>query len=442
MTKYLILAALSLLAAAPSFAQSQASLDQVRKDLAALAERVSRLEQENASLQAENERLSATSEYLKDNASVTRRQLAEDGPKVEEAAKIAKAAEWASRISWKADMRYRHENLDFEEASSEQVRHRIRARLSMSARINDTVTGTIGFATNGGSNDPRSTMQTIGDGWTRKGIALDLAYVDWKPIDSLTMSFGKMPQPWYKAAGNFFDGDLTPEGIAVRYAGGPFFANAYGMSLSERSSASDATLLGGQLGMTGEFDGVKLTGALGYFDVGGVQGQVTTASAVPCVPNPAFFGGAMGNTTFLDGAGCQRLLHDFDMIEASGQADMSLAGRPLQLFAQVIRNLEAGDLDTGWAAGFNYGRASDPNSWEFGYLYGVTEKDAQFAQFVDSDFGSGVTDVSGSIFKAGYAPAKNWVLNGTYYMNDRFIDAAGATERDYGRFQLDLNFRF
>ena len=100
------------------------------------------------------ERTEATSEYLKDNASATRKQLAQDGPKIAEAERITKAAEWASRLSWKADMRYRHEFVDPEEADDEQTRHRIRARLALTAKINDTLTGTIGLATNGGTRRP------------------------------------------------------------------------------------------------------------------------------------------------------------------------------------------------------------------------------------------------------------------------------------------------
>ena len=42
----------------------------------------------------------------------------------------------------------------------------------------------------------------------------------------------------------------------------------------------------------------------------------------------------------------------------------------------------------------------------------------------------------------GFAPARNWLLNGTYYMNDRFVDAPGAIEREYDRYQIDLNYRF
>jgi hypothetical protein len=448
--KSLTIGAVAMLLATPALAQSKATIEQIMQELSALSARVGRLEQDNAqlktdnaALQAENDRLSATSEYLKDNASATRKQLAEEGPKVAEASKIAKGAEWASRISWKADARYRHEFVDPEEATDEQTRHRIRARLAMTATISDTLAGTIGIATNGGSNDPRSTNQTLGEGWTRKGIALDLAHVDWKPTDSFGMSFGKMPQPWYKVSGYFFDNDINPEGIAARVATGPFFANAYGMWLSERSTASDATLLGGQLGVTGDIGGVKLTGALGYFDVGSVQGEITTAStSIPCANNTAFFGGAQGNTTVADALGCPTLLYDFNMVEALAQAEMTVAGQPLQVWAQYIQNQEADDLDTGWLAGFNWGKAGNPMTWEFGYAYGAIEKDAQFGQFVDSDFGGGVTDIDGSIVKLGFAPAKNWVLNGTYFMNSRFVDAPGATERDYDRYQIDFNWKF
>jgi hypothetical protein len=447
--KILIPAAIGMLAATPAFAQQATSMDQVLQELRALNDRVGKLEQdntqlrtENAELRASSDRVEATTEYLKDNASATRKQLAQDGPKVAEAERIAKAAEWASRLSWKADMRYRHEFVDPEEAASDQTRHRIRARLAMTAKISDTLSGTIGLATSGGSNDPRSTNQTLGDGWTRKGVAIDLAYVDWKPVDSVTATFGKMPQPWYKPTGYFFDNDINPEGIAIRYAGGPFFANAFGYYLSERSTAPDATLLGGQFGLTGALGGVKLTGALGYFDVGSVQGQVTTTNTTPCVANGAFFGGPQGNTTVLNAAGCPTLLYDFNMIEAMAQAEFNLGSQPVQLYAQYIQNQEAEDLDTGYLAGFNVGKASNPKSWEFGYTYAVIEKDAQFGQFIDSDFGGGVTDVDGSVFKIGYAPAKNWILNGTYFLNNRFIDAPGATESDYDRYQIDMNFKF
>ncbi len=87
--------ALGMLVAAPALAQTKPTMEQIMQELNALGTRVGRLEQdnaqlktENAALQAENERLEATSEYLKDNATATRKQLAQDAPKVAEAERI------------------------------------------------------------------------------------------------------------------------------------------------------------------------------------------------------------------------------------------------------------------------------------------------------------------------------------------------------------------
>ncbi len=111
----------------------------------------------------------------------------------------AGVGEWVSRFTWKGDLRYRHENVDPEEALEDQTRHRVRARFAFVAKVNDNVTGTVQLATNGGTNDPRSTNQTLGEGWTRKGIAVDQAYLDWKAVDGFNVLLGKMPQPWTKA---------------------------------------------------------------------------------------------------------------------------------------------------------------------------------------------------------------------------------------------------
>src|SRR6185369_9085020 len=53
----------------------------------------------------------------------------------------ASVGEWVGRFTWKGDLRYRHENVDPEEAVEDQTRHRIRARFGFSAKVNDTVTG-------------------------------------------------------------------------------------------------------------------------------------------------------------------------------------------------------------------------------------------------------------------------------------------------------------
>src|SRR5262249_31098662 len=136
--------------------------------------------------------------------------------------------------------------------------------------------------------------------------------------------------------------------------------------------------------------------------------------------NNAFFGGAQGNSTFNNGDNCSRLLHDFNVWEVTGQAEFALGRVPLVLFVDYWENTDADDLNTAYAAGFTIGRAVNPMSWEFGYAYQKTEKDALFAQFIDSDFGGGLSDSDGSVFRIGFGLAKNWILNGTYFLNKRF----------------------
>lgn len=440
----LVLTAATGLLATPALAQ-RADLDQVMTALEALTRRVERLEQDNARLASENEalrakndRIEATTEYLRSNASATRKQLAEEAPNLSKAVDQAKAAEWASRIAFAGDFRYRHEQVDPEEAPKEQVRHRVRARVRGTAKVNETLTANLEFASSGGNNDPRSTNQSLGDGLTTKGFGITQAYADWRPVKGLNVLLGKQPYPWLRLADHIWDPDLNWEGGAIRFERGSFFGSAMGSWLQESGGGSDASLVGGQLGARRDVGSVKLTAAVGYYDVGATQGEITTTGGT-CTANAAFFGGPQGNTTFL-GAGCPRLLNDYDLLEALVSASFRVGSLPLTLFGHHIENREASTLDTGYALGFTLGKAGDPRSWEVSYVYQDLEKDAHFGQFVDSDFGGGVTDSNGSVFRLIFAPAKSWTLNGTYFMNERF--GATGPERDYDRLQLDLNYKF
>ena len=106
-------------------------------------------------------------------------------------------------------------------------------------------------------------------------------------------------------------------------------------------------------------------------------------------------------------------------------------------------------LDTAWALGMNYGKASEPRSWEVGYLYQTVQKDALFGAFVDSDLGHGNTDYRAHMLRAGYAVAKNWLVNVRYQFATTQIDvpasvggSPSAADRDYDRLHVDLNFKF
>lgn len=459
MKNTLVASAVAALLAVPAYAQQKTtSLDEIRRELAEISQRVQRLEQDkavleqqNAELKAQNDELEATTEYLKDNARANRKEIAEADVQVAKVAdleKASKSADWATKIKMKGDFRYRHEFIEDELASgatNERTRQRIRVRLGVEAKVNDTVKAVVQIATSGDDRDPRSTNQTLGDSATRKGIGLDLAYADWAPVAGVNVQLGKIPYAWQRVPSYFWDGDITWEGGAAKYARGNFFGSAFGFWLSEAGSGADSNMAGAQLGFKPKFGSTTLTAALGYYQVGAVQGEVTLTSATPpCAANGAFFGGAQGNRTVVVG-GCRTLRDGYELIEGLAQLEFKLGSYPASVFANYIQNQEALDNDSGYAAGFTFGKAGDPKSWEFSYVYQDMDQNAQFAQFVDSDFGGGITFSKGSVFKAAWAPAKNWTINGTYFLNERQLVASGATNdiwRDYDRWQLDLNYKF
>jgi hypothetical protein len=354
-------------------------------------------------------------------------------------------------------------------------RDRIRARLNANFRVNDTITGQ--FAITTGGDDPRSGNQTLDGQNARKTFGLDLAYVTWAPNADWKVTGGKQKYPWQRTASYFFDNDVNPEGLAVNFGHGNFFAGAFYDWLAERALSfgnvttgtnTDSIMFGAQVGYRIPFsDSVKLTVAGTYFDFDGVQGY-----------NPFFGGSSFGNTTTTSAAVCSRTLaagtacalSDYDIVEVFADLTASVGGKPLRFFIDGAKNTAAeinpvaGDkLDTALSAGITYGAASAAKgTWELGVIYQKTEKDALFGQLLDSDFGDGNTDTKGFVLRGGYTVARNWTLNATLFMNELsndvpqnvtvFNDATPAPldtgvltnifDRDYKRLQLDLNYKF
>lgn len=435
---------------------------------------IAQLRQELEALKAKNDRLEAEVDYLKANASAGHKESAE------QTAAVDTLKSTVAKFTWSGDFRVRHELIDTAPDTATPAhtreRDRLRLRFGVAAKVNDTVSAKIQLSTvNSGDDNPRSTNQTDGEAWSRKAIGIDLAYVDWKMLPMFNLQLGKHPQPWVRTASYFWDGDLTPEGAALKFSRGPLFGGLFYDWLGERDNnttaalRNDAKLVGAQFGAKPQFGPVTLTGAVAYYEVTNVKGQVASATAVAlkptdpsgstlssCTINPAFSGSTNGNTTYDNNgaaaSGCQALLSGFKPLSVLLQADFKAGRFPVSLFADYMQNTAAQvnpvagkKLDTAIAFGVTLNKASAPKSWEVGYVYQKTEKDAVFGQFVDSDFGGGVTDTRGSVFKAAWVPAANWTLNGTYFINTRFNDAptrATTTDLDYKRLQLDLNFKY
>jgi hypothetical protein len=444
-----------------------------------MADRLNRLEAANQTLQAENgelkalvEQRDAETDYLK---SQTRELREESAVASNEIAKV-KGADWAAKIKGRGDLRYRHEYISTERVvgsgatatvddAADRHRQRIRARLGFDAQVTDHVKATLLLAT--GGDDPRSSNQTLGSQSSRKSVGVDMAFADWNFTNGGNIILGKQPWPfWRPGQSLFYDGDYNPEGGAVKFERGALFGSAYGWWLSEQYNAnpagenSDGNVFGAQAGMKFALLGGETRIAAHYYDCGACQDQTSILFGNNGNGNttyPVVVTSTVGRTTSTPPVNVvstttqNYLRYDYEIFELAGEMGLTLFDLPFAFWANYAQNMAGGvEYDTAYSVGASLGRASNPKTWNAALWYQSLDKDALFAQFIDSDFGDGRTDSEGWVLRGAYAPVRNFNIQATYFLNTINKDVApvaGPTfrigeELDYDRLQLDLNYRF
>jgi hypothetical protein len=131
---------------------------------------------------------------------------------------------WTDNLKPYGDLRYRYDNVNDDSkrnADGEKFtreRERLRARLGVEARCNDRLNAGLELST--GQADPTGANQTLGGGFSKKEMRLNLAYADYSALpDSRHAAHviaGKMKQPFVPVADLIVDADVTPEGLAAR----------------------------------------------------------------------------------------------------------------------------------------------------------------------------------------------------------------------------------
>lgn len=413
---------------APGLAQaaSDNELAQIRSQLQSLIERVDRLEAENNTLKTENDQLKVQSEQVT-------KQVAEVSKQTPPAA--VKAADWPNRIVVKGDVRYRHQQTDDETASAEREEDLLRARLSLEGKVNDAMVAGIGVTTSSSPGNPRGANQQLDGEFSRKPLYLDLAYFDWTFAKNAHLIGGKMKMPFFRPGQSlFWDNDINPEGLAVTYSRGTLFGSAWGYWIEENvqtgtaattATSTDTKMFGLQVGNRFDFGSTgTLVVAGSYYDLAAAEGR-----------RPFYNGSPNGNSLTSTGG----LAYDFQVIDLMAEFNTKVGELPLMVWVDAAQNRDA-EYDTAYSFGAVVGKASNPGGWETGFGYQLIEKDALFAQHIDSDFGGGLSDSGGWVLRAGYAPLKNWVLNATYFLNQNNQDV--GAEYDFKRLMLDFNAKF
>jgi len=406
-------------------AVSDEDFAQLREQLAAISVRLEELAAENAELRAAQNQADTAINQVK----VT-------------AAEIPMAsASWTDRVKLAGDFRYRFESIDLE-GSDVRKRYRIRARTNINAQVSDNIDVGFGLAT--GGDNPVSSNQTLGGGGSSKNVVLNLAYVDWNAADGLHLLGGKFRNPLMRVGGQglTWDGDWTPEGLALKYQRDGFFVNALGTYLEGDSGKSNANFSwGGQVGASVNVGNAILTGGIGYYSIP-TKGS-TTNFGDPSDPDDFF-----GNTAIEpDGTACGTtadttcvFLYDYELTQAFGKASFDIGGWPALVFFDYIRNSDPAVNNTGWTLGAALGRASDRGDMRFTYFYADKEADAMLGMLTDSDFGDGGTDNNGHWLQFDYGVSESWTIGARYFINE--VDLASGSNSDYNRLTIDTQWRW
>ena len=356
---------------------------------------------------------------------------------------IAQAGEWYEKVKIKGDVRERHE-LIRQEDKDDQNRWRMRARLSVSAEISGAWSAAIGLAS--GSDDPVSTNQTLTDGFSTKQIGLDLAYFDFHPasIEGLRLIGGKMNLPFETADKTelIWDGDLNPEGLAIRYGRvlgekASMYLSGGGFYIEDRDPDDESYLVGVQAGFDVKAsDDVKIAMGAGYYDYEGAEGMALFYNAAK----------SYGNSKTVIGADEEEDVYgyatDFDEVEVLGVVTVSLSEKAgLKLYGDYVRNVAADSLNTGWLFGGAVSYGKDAGAVRIYANYRSLESDAVVGAFTDSDFIGGGTNGKGLELGAAYGVVKNVSLDLTYFVNTKGLKDTDD-ESGYRRLQADVQVKF
>lgn len=386
----------------------------------------------------------------------------------------------------------------------DRQRFRERLRIGIDAKISEGLNAGVRLAT-GNQRDPVSTNQTLGNTGQRYDFTVDRAFLKYDAVDDekfnwLTLSGGRIKNPWATGGGEFtggsevvWDTDLSFEGfaattryrldgedrLAVTENSPVLFATVGAFPLQEfEFSNKDKWLFGGQVGLDWGFANQdSLNFNVAYFDYQNIQ-------AVPnkILPNAAANGNCDFNSRdntasrpeFMQGGntlagicttqpggtefGLIGLASDFNILNINASYDIALfSPTHVRFSADYAKNLgfkadsvrAAKILDGGanvenqtnaWQARVDVGwpKVDRAGNWSTFIAYKYVERDAVLDAYTDSDFHLGGTN------------AKGWVLGGNYglmngiWLTGRWLSADIITGPPFGVdvLQVDVNTRF
>ncbi len=343
--------------------------------------------------------------------------------------------EWLKRISFGGDLRLRYQ-WQKTSGSEDRQRGRIRLRLGAAAEILDSLT--VGFRLATGSDDPRSTNQTLEDTFQTPDIRLDYAYGRYDPVDGVGIILGKFENPLYRPSSLLWDSDINPDGASVLFeteAADPllvFLNTGFWILDEEKNDTRDPVMWVFQPGLNWDLieDKIYWQAAVAYYGFANVRGNTLDHSAG-------------SNTRETDDPSAEDLKYNYDSISVSSELGLSRLFDPIPwtiVFGEYIHNFDPSRENNGWLIGVRIGakKVKKPHQWQVKYSYRRLERDAWLDTFPDADFYGGATNVQGHKVSLVYSPLDHVSL-GINYFHAEMIEGE-ADPQDL--FQADIILKF
>lgn len=344
----------------------------------------------------------------------------------------------AGELEIKGDLRLRQESKTEEGATTSDNktnnRQRYRLRVGMNYKLDSKLSVKTQLAS--GTGEQTSTNQTMGNNGAQKQLWIDMAYVEFKPIDALTLFGGRMKNNMWQAYTSdiVWDTDYNPEGLAesikIPVGNTRLFFNALQSTINEDLVGSSTGtkpqyLFSNQVGITVPVpmdSRVTLAGAIHDF----VNERSRAITATP--------GKAQGTNTFPN---------DIRVNELSGEffTNLPVIDLPLSIQGTYIKNTASNDQltpndNTGYQAGGILGKADRKSAFEVAYFKKSSGKDSTEDDIADSDFPG--TNRVGNIYWVAYGLSDVAGLKAKYF-DTKIINGA---KKDIQLLQIDFQVKF
>ncbi|MGB9128473.1 MAG: putative porin [Thiobacillus sp.] len=397
--------------------------------------------------------------------------------------------EWIDRLKWEGDIRLRYQadlfgdgnatppyfqniGQDIDNTQEDRHRERMRLRLGLNANVVSGVDAGIRITT-GNTSDPVSTNQTLGNTANKYSLVLDRAFLRLTPLEELTLSGGRIPNPFF-STDLVWDDDLNFEGVAATFRPWPNaervwrpFVTAGLFPLQEVDEngidvrAKDKWLVGIQGGAEWAPSlTTRIKAGASYYDYRNIAG----------IPNPALhdiFNNATavrspqkGNSLInIDNDGDTdtnlwalaadyrianlTLVADFsqfDPIHVIGSVDWArnVGFDRAEILARTGQDIEPETDGYQVKLTIGYPKVNDFEKWQAFVGYRYLERDAVLDAFTDSDFHLGGTNAKGFMIGGSYGLYKNTWLSARWMSADEISGLPLSIDV----FQLDLNATF